>query len=200
MTSLRERWKDWWETSFGCEDHERTSGWRVDWSPLQIHSGLSGGGGGGEGRPLTWIIPNHGTHRTTKRGSRDTLHQNYSFYWIFVFFFSTLVYYLYRWTHLLYEILYLVVEITHQLKVSLAFKGPPRWSSWLIIFMSVRRCCYITVDSATTALQNGACTYQYISLQMHYNAPFSHNGYTWKVWKFMKITSLCSVWKKQTFW
>ncbi len=30
-----------------------------------------------------------------------------------------------------------------------------------------RRCCYITVDSATTALQNGACTCWCISKQMH---------------------------------
>jgi hypothetical protein len=35
-------------------------------------------------------------------------------------------------------------------------------------------CCYITVDSATTALQNGACTYRYISKQMLYKTPFSH--------------------------
>jgi hypothetical protein len=42
---------------------------------------------------------------------------------------------------------------------------------------SIKRCCYITVDSATTALQNGACTYQCISNQMHYKTPFTHNGY-----------------------
>jgi hypothetical protein len=36
------------------------------------------------------------------------------------------------------------------------------------------RCCYITVDSATTALQNGAFTYQCISKQMHYKTLFSH--------------------------
>ncbi len=36
------------------------------------------------------------------------------------------------------------------------------WTSW---------CCYITVDPATTALQNGACTYQWISKQMHYKTP-----------------------------
>jgi hypothetical protein len=29
-------------------------------------------------------------------------------------------------------------------------------------------CCYITVDSGTTALQNGACTYKCIYKQMHY--------------------------------
>ncbi len=34
------------------------------------------------------------------------------------------------------------------------------------------------VDSATTALQNGACTYQCISKQMHYKTAFSHNCYT----------------------
>ncbi len=39
------------------------------------------------------------------------------------------------------------------------------------------RCCYITVDSATTAPQNGACTYRCISKQMHYKTPFSHNVY-----------------------
>jgi hypothetical protein len=42
---------------------------------------------------------------------------------------------------------------------------------------SKKGCCYITVDSKTTALQNGACTYQCISKQMHYKTPFSHNGY-----------------------
>jgi hypothetical protein len=40
-----------------------------------------------------------------------------------------------------------------------------------------QRCCYIMVDSATTAPQNGACTYWCISKQMHYYTPFSHNGY-----------------------
>jgi hypothetical protein len=38
-------------------------------------------------------------------------------------------------------------------------------------------CCYITVDSGTTALQNGACTYKCISKEMQYETPFSHNGY-----------------------
>ncbi len=47
-----------------------------------------------------------------------------------------------------------------------------------------RRCCYITVDSATTALQNGACTYQCISKQMHDKTPFSHNS-------FMKSLEFC---------
>jgi hypothetical protein len=31
--------------------------------------------------------------------------------------------------------------------------------------------------SATIALQNGACTYQCISKQMHFKTPLSHNGY-----------------------
>ncbi len=38
-------------------------------------------------------------------------------------------------------------------------------------------CCYITVDFATTAHQNGAYTYQCISKQMHYKTSFSHKGY-----------------------
>jgi hypothetical protein len=33
------------------------------------------------------------------------------------------------------------------------------------------------VDSATTALQNGACTYRCISKQIHYKTPFSDNSY-----------------------
>ncbi len=41
----------------------------------------------------------------------------------------------------------------------------------------LNRCCYITVDSATIALKNGAYTYQRISKQMHYKTPFSHNSY-----------------------
>ncbi len=53
---------------------------------------------------------------------------------------------------------------------------------------------YITVDSGTTAHQNGAfpnkCTIKH---------PF-HRTATWKVWKFMKTTSLCPVWRKTTFW
>jgi hypothetical protein len=32
------------------------------------------------------------------------------------------------------------------------------------------------VDSATTALHNGACTCQCISKRMHYKIPFSHKG------------------------
>ncbi len=41
--------------------------------------------------------------------------------------------------------------------------------------MAIFWCCYITVDSGTTALQNSACTYRCISKQMHYKTPFSHN-------------------------
>ncbi len=44
-------------------------------------------------------------------------------------------------------------------------------------FRTCLRCCYITVDSATTALQNVACTKRCISKQMRYKTPFSHNVY-----------------------
>jgi hypothetical protein len=37
--------------------------------------------------------------------------------------------------------------------------------------------CYITVDFATTILQNDACTYRCISKQLHYKTPFIHKGY-----------------------
>jgi hypothetical protein len=36
---------------------------------------------------------------------------------------------------------------------------------------------YITVDSVTTKLHNGACTYRSIFKQMHYKTTFSHNGF-----------------------
>ncbi len=39
------------------------------------------------------------------------------------------------------------------------------------------QCCYITVDSTTTALQNGGCTYRCISKQMHFKTLLSPNGY-----------------------
>ncbi len=58
------------------------------------------------------------------------------------------------------------------------------WSSWTWWTRSsgrqsksTQRCCYITVDSATTALQNGACTYRCFSKQRHYKPLFSHNSY-----------------------
>jgi hypothetical protein len=64
---------------------------------------------------------------------------------------------------------------------------------------SLLRCCYITVDSATTALQNGACTYRCTSKQMHYKTPFSCKGYL-KSLEFYEnyITLFCL--KKKTFW
>ncbi len=49
-------------------------------------------------------------------------------------------------------------------------------------------CCYITVDSATSALQNGACIYLCISKKMHYKKPFSYTTAQWKVWNVMKTT------------
>jgi hypothetical protein len=39
------------------------------------------------------------------------------------------------------------------------------------------KCCYITVDSAATALHNVACTYWCIAKQMHYKTSFSHKSY-----------------------
>ncbi len=53
-------------------------------------------------------------------------------------------------------------------------------------------CCYKTVDSATTALQNGACTYQCIFPQMHFKTSCSHNVYM-KSLEFYKdyITLFC---------
>ena len=42
------------------------------------------------------------------------------------------------------------------------------------VLLCIVRCCYITVDSASTTLQNGACAYRCISKQMHYKTPFSH--------------------------
>ncbi len=49
------------------------------------------------------------------------------------------------------------------------------------------------MDSATTALQNGACTYRCISKQMHYKTPWSHNGYmkSPKIYKKNYITLSC---------
>jgi hypothetical protein len=44
-------------------------------------------------------------------------------------------------------------------------------------FNIIQWCCYITVDSATNALQNHACIYRCISKQMHNKTPFSHNGF-----------------------
>jgi hypothetical protein len=46
------------------------------------------------------------------------------------------------------------------------------------------------VDSSTTALQNGACTYQCISKQMHYKTLFSHNGYMKSLEFYEKYISL----------
>ncbi len=57
-------------------------------------------------------------------------------------------------------------------------------SLFLLVPLSVfTRCCYTTVDSATTALQNGACIYRCISKQIHYKTSLSHNG-------FMKILEI----------
>jgi hypothetical protein len=60
----------------------------------------------------------------------------------------------------------------------------------------VQRCCYITVDSATTALQNGACTHRCISKQMHYKTPLSHNGYMKSLEIYEKYITLSYLEKK----
>jgi hypothetical protein len=51
---------------------------------------------------------------------------------------------------------------------------------------------YITVDFATTTLQNGACTYRCISKLLHYKPPFLQKGYI-KSMEFYKtyITLFC---------
>jgi hypothetical protein len=55
-----------------------------------------------------------------------------------------------------------------------------------------------TVDSGTTALQNGACTYRCISKQMHFKIPFAHNGYMKSLEIYENyITLFC--WKKTNF-
>jgi hypothetical protein len=61
----------------------------------------------------------------------------------------------------------------------------------------VRWCCYITADSKTTALQNGACTYQYISKQMHYKTLFSHNGFIKNLEFYENYITLFCMEKKQ---
>ncbi len=60
-------------------------------------------------------------------------------------------------------------------------------------------CCYIKVDSATTALQNGDFTYRCMLKQMHYRTPFSHNGSIKSgiIWKLRQ--SVLSG-KNKTFW
>jgi hypothetical protein len=40
-------------------------------------------------------------------------------------------------------------------------------------YLEVNSCCYITVDSATTALQNGACTCRCISKKCTVKHPFA---------------------------
>jgi hypothetical protein len=54
------------------------------------------------------------------------------------------------------------------------------------------------MDSATTALQSGACTYQCISKQMHYKTPLSHNGYMKSLEMYENYITLSWL-EKQTF-
>jgi hypothetical protein len=51
------------------------------------------------------------------------------------------------------------------------------------------------MDSSTTALQNGACTYQCISKQMH----FSHNGYMKSMEFYEKYINLFYLEKNKLF-
>ncbi len=51
--------------------------------------------------------------------------------------------------------------------------------SLILLAWHFLRCCYIKVDLATTALQNGTCTYRCISKH-----PF-HTTAIWKVWNFI---------------
>jgi hypothetical protein len=55
------------------------------------------------------------------------------------------------------------------------------------------------VDSSKTALQNGACTYQCISKQMHYKKPFSHNGYMKSLEFYEKYITLIYLEKNKLF-
>ncbi len=45
------------------------------------------------------------------------------------------------------------------------YKLPVTRQDWVFFTQQDSGCCFITADSATTALQNGACTYQCISKQ-----------------------------------
>jgi hypothetical protein len=63
-----------------------------------------------------------------------------------------------------------------------------------LLLSTLKGCCYITVDFATTALHNGACTC--ISKQMHYKTSFSHYGYM-KSLEFYENYITMSVWKKK---
>ncbi len=60
-------------------------------------------------------------------------------------------------------------------------------------------CCYITMDSVTTALQNGACTYWCIFKQMHYKTTFSHNGYMKSLEFYDNYITLCCTKKTHFF-
>ncbi len=60
------------------------------------------------------------------------------------------------------------------------FVSKNRYCKWICMYEDHKERqvkVLLTVDSATTALQNGACTYRCISKQMHQKTPFSHNCY-----------------------
>jgi hypothetical protein len=55
------------------------------------------------------------------------------------------------------------------------------------------------VDSATIALQNGACTYWCISKQMHYKTSFSHKSYMKSLEFYENQLTLFSLEKNKLF-
>ncbi len=76
--------------------------------------------------------------------------------------------------------------------------------SWSIVDVTLLQMCMLMVllhngGFWNNCLQNSACTYSCISKQMNYKTPPFHKTAIWKVWKFMKTTSLCFAWKKSNF-
>jgi hypothetical protein len=55
------------------------------------------------------------------------------------------------------------------------------------------------VDSATIALQSGACTYRFISKQMDYKTPFSHKCFMKSLEFYEKYITLFCMEKKKLF-
>ncbi len=55
------------------------------------------------------------------------------------------------------------------------------------------------VDSATSALQNGAYTYRCTSKRMHYKTPFSHNCYMKSLVFYENYTTLFCMEKNKLF-
>jgi hypothetical protein len=88
---------------------------------------------------------------------------------------------------------HLYTGMTSNVVILLAAMGRTRFLQVLIF-----RCCYITLDYAATALQNGACTYRFIPKQTHYKIPLSHKGYMKSLW-FSENHITLPVLKKKLF-